>query len=326
MSVLPLRRLLLSAFVFVLTAATPARAEEYPVRPVHVIVPYAPGGGADFVARTYAQSLSDEFGQAFVVENRGGANGNIGGDYVAKAKPDGYTILLSSVSTLSANVSLYATMPFDILKDLTPISVVSSQPNILVVTLALPVRTIADLIALAKARPGQLTYGSAGVGSGPHLSAELFKIVTGVDIVHVPYRGAGPATVDLLAGNISLMFNNLPPSLPLVAAAKLRAIAVTGPKRAAAAPDVPTMAEAGYPSVEMTIVNALFAPAGTPPAIIDRLNTAVARIARTPKVQQSLAVQGVDASSSTPAELRQMLVNDTAKWANVVRRDSIHVE
>ncbi len=310
----------------VLTLTGNLFAQSYPARTVRVIVPYPAGGGADFVGRVYAKALSDSTGQQFVVDNRGGANGNVGSEAAARSTPDGYTLLVTASTNLTINPGLYRKMPFDVQRALAPISILATQPTILVVHPTLPVATVKELIALAKARPGQLNFGSAGAGSSGHLAAELFKMVTGVDIVHVPYKGTGPATTDLLGGQIPLMFNNLPPSLPLVKAGRLRALAVTGEKRSPAAPQLPTMIEAGYPGVVMTLWNALLAPAGTPPDILAKLHAEVIRASLTQDIRDRLSAEGTEARTTTQAELTEIMKSETARWAKVIKAANVSLE
>jgi len=301
-------------------------AQSYPIRPIRVIVPYPAGGGADFVARIYAKSLSDSLGQQFAVDNRGGANGNVGSELATKAPPDGYTLLVTASTNLTINPGLYQKMPFDVQRGLAPISILAIQPTILVVHPTLPAATVKELVALAKARPGQLNFGSAGAGSSAHLAAELFKMVAGVNIVHVPYKGTGPATTDLMGGQIPLMFNNLPPSLGLVKAGRLRALAVTGEKRSPAVPQLPTMVEAGYPGVVMTLWNALFAPAGTPSEILGKLHAEVLKAANSSEVRDRLSAEGTEALTTSPAELAANMKSETARWAKVIKAANIVLE
>ena len=303
-----------------------APAQSWPARSIRVIVPYPAGGGADFVARVFCRALAETVGQQFVVDNRGGANGNVGSDAAAKSAPDGYTLLVTASTNLTINPSLYRKMPFDVQRDLLPISILATQPTILVVHPTLPARSVKELVAIAKARPGQLNFGSAGAGSSGHLAAELFKMVAGVDRVHVPYKGAGPATADLLGGQIPLMFNNLPPSVALVKTGKLRALAVTGEKRSPAAPDVPTTAEAGYPGVVLTLWNGMLAPAGTPAEIVTRLNAEIIKVARIPEVRDRLTAEGTEAFTTTPAQMAEIMRNETAKWAKVVKAANVALE
>lgn len=303
-----------------------ATAQTWPARSVRVIVPYPAGGGADFVARVFCKALSDTIGQQFVVDNRGGANGNVGSEAAAKSTPDGYTLLVTASTNLTINPNLYRKMPFDVQRDLMPISILAIQPTILVVHPTLPARSVKDLVAIAKARPGQLNFGSAGAGSSAHLAAELFKMVAGVDMVHVPYKGTGPATADLLGGQIPLMFNNLPPSVALVKAGKLRALAVTGEKRSPAMPGVPTMAEAGYAGVVLTLWNGMLAPAGTPAEIVTRLNTEIIKVAQMPEVRDRLVAEGTEAFTTTSPQMADMMRSETAKWAKVVKTANIALE
>jgi len=301
-------------------------AQSYPARSVRVIVPYPAGGGADFVARIYAKSLSESLGQQFVIDNRGGANGNVGSELAAKSLPDGYTMLVTASTNLTINPGLYHKMPFDVQRAFAPISILATQPTILVVHPTLPAATVKELVALAKTRPGQLNFGSAGPGSSAHLAAELFKMVAGVNLVHVPYKGTGPATSDLLGGQIPLMFNNLPPSLPLVKAGKLRALAVTGEKRSPAAPQLPTMAEAGFPGVVMTLWNAMLAPAGTPPEILGKLHAEIMRAAKSTDVRDRLSAEGTEALTTTSAELTEIMKTETVRWAKVIKTANIALE
>lgn len=301
-------------------------SQGYPTRAIRVIVPYPAGGGADFVARIFARSLSDSLAQQFVVDNRGGANGNVGSEIAAKSAPDGYTVLVTASTNLTINPSLYRKMPFDVQRDLVPVSVLATQPTILVVHPTLPVDSVKQLVALAKARPGQLNFGSAGAGSSGHLAAELFKMIAGVDIVHVPYKGTGPATADLLGGQIPLMFNNLPPSLPLVKAGKLRALAVTGEARSPAAANLPTMAEAGFPGVVMTLWNGMLVPAGTPADIVAKLNAEIIRAGQLPELRHRLVAEGTEAHTTTPLRMTEMMKTETVKWAKVVKAANVAIE
>jgi tripartite-type tricarboxylate transporter receptor subunit TctC len=309
-----------------LALAGGAWSQGYPNRPIRVIVPYPAGGGADFVARVYARSLSEGLAQQVVVDNRGGANGNVGSEIAAKAAPDGYTVLVTASTNLTINPSLYRKMPFDVQRDLVPVSILATQPTILVVHPSLPVDSVKQLVALAKTRSGQLNFGSAGAGSSGHLAAELFKMIAGVDIVHVPYKGTGPATADLLGGQIPMMFNNLPPSLPLVKAGKLRALAVTGEIRSPAAPQIPTMGEAGFPGVVLTLWNGMLVPAGTPAEIVARLNSEIARSAKLADVRERLAAEGTEAYTTTPAQMTEMMKSETIKWAKVVKAANVAAE
>jgi tripartite-type tricarboxylate transporter receptor subunit TctC len=286
-------------------------AQTFPARPIRIICPYVAGGGSDFVARTIAQKLTDTMGQSVVVDNRPGGGTNIGAELVARAAPDGYTIFLGGTPT-TVNVTLYKKLPFDVVTDFAPIS--------------LPVRNVKELIALAKSRPGQLTYGSAGIASSNHLSGALFRTMAGVDIVHVPYKGGGAAVTDLLAGNISMYFSTTPSSMPHVRTGRLRALAVTSAKRSEIVPNIPTMAEAALPGFEMSAWHALFAPAATPPAIVKKLADEVVRALRQADVKERLAAQGVDAVGTTPEELAAIIKENIVKYAKLVKAADIRIE
>jgi tripartite-type tricarboxylate transporter receptor subunit TctC len=300
-------------------------AQTYPTRPIRIICPYVAGGGSDFVARTIAQKLTETIGQSVIVDNRPGGGTNIGAELVARAAPDGYTIFLGGTPT-TVNVTLYKKLPFDVINDFAPITMTTVAPNLLVVHPSLPVRTVKELIALAKARPGQLTYGSAGIASSNHLSGALFKTMAGIDIVHVPYKGGGAAVTDLLAGNISMYFSTTPSSMPHVRTGRLRALAVTSAKRSEIVPNIPTMAEAALSGFEMSAWHALFAPAATPPAIVKKLADEVVRALRQPDVKERLAAQGVDAVGTTPEELAGIIKENIAKYAKLVKAADIRIE
>ncbi len=286
---------------------------------MRIIVPYPAGGSLDLIGRVYAKGFSDSLGQQFVVDNRGGANGNVGTEAVANAAPDGYTLVITSSSNLTINPNVYRKMPFDVQRDLAPISLVAVQRNILVVNPSLPVKSVKALVALAKAKPGSINYGSSGIGSSAHMSSELFRLVTGAEMTHVPYKGVGPATNDLIAGQIPLMFNNLAVSTPFVRNGRLRALAITGGGRHPSLPEVPSMAEAGFPGVDVSLWEALLVPAATPPDIIAKLNNETIKAAQNPDVRQRLASAGADPSTGTPQQLAQMIRSETAKWAKVVK-------
>jgi tripartite-type tricarboxylate transporter receptor subunit TctC len=300
-------------------------AQTYPTRPIRIICPYVAGGGSDFVARTIAQKLTETIGQSVIVDNRPGGGTNIGAELVARAAPDGYTIFLGGTPT-TVNVTLYKKLPFDVINDFAPITMTTVAPNLLVVHPSLPVRAVKELIALAKARPGQLTYGSAGIASSNHLSGALFKTMAGIDIVHVPYKGGGAAVTDLLAGNISMYFSTTPSSMPHVRTGRLRALAVTSAKRSDIVPNIPTMAEAALPGFEMSAWHALFAPAATPPAVLKKLADEVVRALRQPDVKERLAAQGVDAVGTTPEELAAIIKENIAKYAKLVKAADIRIE
>jgi tripartite-type tricarboxylate transporter receptor subunit TctC len=309
-----------------LAFAALAPAQGYPVKPIKIIVPFPPGGTTDILAREIGNELTKAFGQAVVIENRAGAGGNIGADMVAKAAPDGYTLLMCTVGTHGINPGLYAKLPYDAVKDFSPVSNVAVVPNMLVVHPSVPVKTVKELIALAKAQPGRISFASSGNGTSIHLSAELFKFMAGVDMLHVPYKGSGPALADLIGGQVNIMFDNMPSSLPLVKAGKLRAIAVTTAQRSPALPDLPTMAEAGLPGYEAAAWFGVLAPAGTPREVIMRLNGAIVKALATPEMREKLAGQGAVAIGDTPEHFAAYIQAEIAKWAKVIRDSGAKVD
>lgn len=313
----------LLAAALLLSCVTTAWGQAYPARPVRVIVPYTPGGGADVTTRVFTKAWSESTGQQFIVDNRGGANGNIGAELAAKSKPDGYTLLTAANTTVTINPSLYRQMPFDMIRDLAPVSMMGAQPSVLIVHPALPVKNVKELAAIARARPGQLDYASAGTGSSSHIAAELFRMVAKVDVTHVPYKGNGPAMADLLAGHVQLMFNNLAPSVPQVKAGKLRALAVTSEKRSSAAPEVPTMAEAGFPGVVFNLWVGLLAPAGTPADVIAKLNAETAKAAQLRDVRERLMGEGTEPYVTSASQMGSIIREETARWAKVVKAAGI---
>ena len=313
----------LMAAVLLFSWAATASGQAYPSRSVRVIVPYAPGGGADFVTRVFGKAWSDNLRQQFFVDNRAGANGNIGSELAAKSQPNGYTLLSVANTTVTINPSLYRQMPIDMLRDLAPVSIMAGQPNVLVVHPSLPARTVKELVAIARARPGQLDYASASTGSSSHIAAELFRLVAKISITHVPYKGNGPAMADLIGGQVQLMFNNLAPSVSQVKAGKLRALAVTAEKRSAAAPDVPTMAEAGYAGVVFNLWVGLLAPAGTPVEIIAKLNAETVKAAQLRELRERLLAEGTEPYTTSPSQMADILRKETAQWAKVVKAANI---
>ena len=315
----PGSRLPAIALAFVLAAGHAAHAQTYPSQPIKMIVPFTAGGTTDILARTIGQKLGESLHQPVIVENRPGAGGNIGADAVAKAKPDGYTILMGTIGTQAINASLYSKMPYDSARDFAPITLVAIVPNVLMVHPSVPAKNVAELVALAKAKPGQLNFASSSTGGSPHLSGEMFKQMTGVDIVHVPYKGSAPAITDLLGGQVTLMFDNLPSGLPHVKAGKLRALGVTSAKRSPAAPDIPTIAESGVPGYEVDSWFGILAPAGTPTEIVNKLNAEIVRILKLPDVNDRLAEQGAQAVGDTPQHFAEHIRKETAKWAKVVK-------
>jgi tripartite-type tricarboxylate transporter receptor subunit TctC len=303
-----------------------ASAQTYPAKPIRIVVPFPPGGATDILARDVAQKLSEAWGQQVIVDNRPGAGGNIGSELVAHSAPDGYTLEMGTVGTHAINASLYARMPYDHVKDFAPVILVAGVPNVLVVNPAVPANSVAELIAYAKANPGKLNFASSGNGTSIHLSGELFKVMAGVQMTHIPYKGSAPAMQDLLGGQVQLMFDNLPPSLPQIKAGKVRALAVTSLTRAPALPDVPTVAEAGLPGFEASSWFGILAPAGTPPAIVARLNAEIAKWLATPEAKEKLSKQGANAAGGTPEDFAKHIAAETAKWAKVVKDSGAKID
>jgi len=301
-------------------------AAGYPVRPVRLVVPYVPGGGADIVGRLLAKKLGDALGATIVVDNRPGAGGNLGTDLVAKAAPDGYTLLMGNVGPLTINPSLYAGLPYSPLKDFAPVSLLAVYPNVLVINPSLPANSIGELIACAKAHPRQISYGSAGIGSSTHLAAELLRNMAKIDVVHVPYKGGAQALVDLMAGQIQMYFSSILGALPHVKSGKLRALAVTGAKRSRVAPELPTVAESGFPGYEASNWVGLLVPAATPAPVVERLNREIVRSFRDPEVQEKLSAQGGETETDSPSEFALYMRSEIAKWSRVVKESGAHAE
>jgi tripartite-type tricarboxylate transporter receptor subunit TctC len=318
------------AAALVLAAATlvvpPASAQAYPTKPVRMVVPFPPGGSLDIAGRLIAQKLSEAWGQSVVVENKPGAGGNIGADFVAKSPADGYTILLGALSTHAVNPSLYKTMPYDAAKDFAPITLIAVTPNVLVVNASSPVNNVKEFIAYAKANPGKLSFGSGSNGSAGHLAGELFKVETGTDAVHIPFKGGAPATQALLAGDTQFMFDNLANAMAQVKAGKLKALAVTTAKRSPLVPDLPTMAEAGLPGFDISTWYGFFAPAGTPPAIVAKWNADVTKILNSPDVRAKIVADGAEPSPNTPEQFAQMIAAELAKYAKIVKASGAKVD
>jgi tripartite-type tricarboxylate transporter receptor subunit TctC len=291
-----------------------------------MIVGYPPGGGTDIVARVMAQKLTENFGHTVVVDNRGGATGNIGTELAARATPDGYTILMGNVAPNAINISLFKKIPFDPVKDFAPISLVALTPNILVVNPSVPVKSVKDLIALAKAKPGTFNYASAGIGSSSHLAGALFGILTGTDIVHVPYKGGGPAMVDVLSGQTQLYFATMPAVMPHVKSGKLRPVAVTTEKRSQTLPEYPTIAEMGVTGYEAATWYGLLAPAQVSPAIITRLHGEVVKILAAPDMRDKLKSQGFEPLGNTPDQFAAYIKSEITKWSKVIRDAGIRAE
>jgi len=303
-----------------------ASAQVYPNKPIRWIVTYPPGGPTDVVARAVGARLTAAWGQQVVIDNRAGAGGIIGSELAAKAVPDGYTLLFGTSAGLSINPVLSSKLPYDPVRDFAPVSLLVINPQILVANNAVPVNSVRDLIALAKAKPGQLNYASVGQGSPNQLGMELLKSLTGTDLVHVPYKGTGPAITDLLAGQVQVMFNSMPSVLPLVTSGKLKGLAVGSAQRSPAAPDIPTVAEAGVPGFEYVTWYGMFAPARTPKNIVTRLNAEVVKILAAPEMAQRLASQGAEPRSSTPDELLKFMRNESERWKQVIKSAGIRTE
>ena len=313
----------LAAIALCALALGAAAQDDYPYKPVHIIVPFAPGGSTDVVARILADKLGAELKQNFVVENRAGAGGNIGADVVAHAPPDGYTLLMGTTGVLAINKYLYKDMHFDPDRDLVPVSYTSLITNILVVNPQVPARTVAELLKLAREKPNALTFASSGAGSSTHLSGELFKSMAGVDILHVPYKGSSQALVDVMAGQVTMLFDNAPSSMPFIEQGKLRALAVTSTKRLPNLPDVPTIDEAGVKGYESLSWSGISAPAGTPRRVIDKLNAAIEQILRDPDVKQRFAALGVEPVGGPPEAFARHIRAESEKWGRVVKAANI---
>lgn len=338
-SSIPHRRMNRRASLLALAAAvtglgcsgSAAAQAAWPNKPVRIVVPFAAGGTTDLLARALSPELGKAFGQNFLVDNRGGAGGNIGADLVAKSPGDGYTLLMGTVGTHGINKSLYASLPYDPQKDFAPITLVAAVPNVMVMNTkraqALRINTVADFIRYAKANPGKLNMASSGNGTSIHLAGELFKARTGIFMTHIPYRGSGPAMVDMLAGNTDVMFDNLPSAMPHIQSGSLKAFAVTSAVRSAALPDLPTAAEAGgLPGFEASSWFGLLAPAGTPPDIVNRLQQEVAKALNVPAIKERLTSQGAIPSGDTPQAFTSLIAAEITKWAPVVKASGARVD
>jgi tripartite-type tricarboxylate transporter receptor subunit TctC len=302
-----------------------AQAQDYPVRAIHVVVPYPAGGPNDIIVRLVGQKLAAALGQPVVVENRPGAGGNIGTDYVAKSAADGYTLVSVGPGALIIN-PLIGKVPYDTMRDFAPVTVMAVAPNALVAHPSLPAKTLAELIALAHAKPGAINYASVGSGSTPHLAAALFAVMAKVEMTHVPYKGTGPATADLIGGQVQIAFLGIPTVLPHIRSGKLRALATTGRRRSPELPGVPTIDEAGVPGYELSPWYGLLAPAGTPPAVITRLSNEVTKIVRAPEMREQLTAQGAEPAGGTPEAFVQTLRSDAAVWGKVVKEAGIRAD
>jgi tripartite-type tricarboxylate transporter receptor subunit TctC len=303
-----------------------AFAQSYPTHPVRLILPFPAGGPSDIIARTFGAKLGEALGQQVVPDNRGGASGQIGADLAAHAAPDGYTIFLGAIGVMALNPNLYQKLPYDPDRDFRPVSLLSSSPYILLVTSSLPAKSVKELVALAKAKPGQLNFASGGMGTGNHLSGELLKLSAGVDIAHVPYKGASAAVGDVIAGNVQMLFINVLPALPHVKAGRVRALAITSGHRSKAAPDVPTFGEAGFPAVENGSWHGIVVPARVSPAIVRRLNEELVKIARSPDVKDRLEAQGAEVKGTTPEEFGLFIKSERERWGKVIRAAGVKAE
>lgn len=322
---IPLSRRALAALA--LTAfASPAIAQEYPARPIKIVVPYAPGGGADTVARIVAKKVSENIGQSIVIENKGGAGSIVGTEQVAKAEPDGYTLLLGQSGPISINPAVYKSLPYDPVKDFAPVSMTTAYPYILVVNANMPARTLQEFVALAKGKPGSLNYGSTGVGAANHLVAELFNDKAGLKMTHVPYRGTALAVGDLVSGQLDVVFGDPISVLPQIKSGKLRALAVTSADRSPVAPEIPTVAESGYPGFEALAWHGILAPAKTPPAIVSKLNAEIAKALADPATRELLAKQAMQPVGDSPAQFAAFIGKDIATWKAVADAAKVTVE
>ncbi len=318
-------RMLLAAGVL-LGLTVPAASQDYPSRPITLIVPYAAGGGNDVMARIVAERMSKSLGQQIVIENKGGAGGSIATRQIAKSAPDGYTLGLGGTGTHAINPTLYPNVGYDPRKDFAPVGLIASSALVVLVNNAVAAKSIGELIALAKREAGKLNYASAGVGSGIHLGAELFATMAGIRLTHIPYKGSSPALTDLLGGHVAVYFSSLPPAISLVREGKVRALAVTGPKRAQSFPDLPTVAEAALPGYEAVLHYGIVAPAGTPRAIVDRLNAALNAALAEPEVRAKIIADGADPLPGTPEDYAADIDREETKWSKVVQVSGAKVE
>jgi len=320
------RALLAALFLVTLAGTLPACAQEYPRKAIRLIVPFAPGGGNDTVARAIAQSAGASLGQPVVVDNRAGAGGMLGAELAAKSPPDGYTLFLGGVGSHAVNPNLHAKLPYDPVKDFAPITLIASAPSVLVVNPSLPARTLAEFTALAKASPGRINYASNGNGSSAQLAAVLYESMAGVQMVHVPYKGLAPALVDLLAGEVQAMFSSVVAIVPNIKAGRLRALAVTGKRRAALLPEVPTLDESGVPGYEAGSWYGILAPAGTPQAVVAKLHEAIVRALAQPEVRERLVSEGAEVIGSTPEAFAAHITAELARMGKLIRDAGIRME
>jgi tripartite-type tricarboxylate transporter receptor subunit TctC len=327
---LPINRIVaLAAFVAAFAAAPAVTAQTgaaaFPNKPLRIVVTFTGGGAPDILARLIGERLTADWGQPVVVDNKPGAGGNTGADFVARSANDGYTLVLGTVGTHAINGALYAKMPYDMVRDFAPVTLLATTPNLLVINNEVPARDLKEFIALGK-KEGKMTFASAGSGTSIHVSGELFKTMTGIDMTHIPYKGRATAIPDLLGGRVTMMFDNMPSSLPLVREGRLRALGVTSAQRSAAAPEIPTIAEQGLPGFDAVSWFAMFAPAGTPRPIVDKLQVEVKKILLSPEIGKRLAEIGLEVVGSTPDELASYQRSEIAKWARVVKESGAKVE
>lgn len=311
---------------FLLCTVVAAMAQPYPAKPIRLIAPSTPGDAPDVIARLIALRLSPVLGQPIVVENRPGAGGVIGSEVAAKSAPDGYTLIMGNAGSHGINAAVYSKLPYDIQRDFAPISQVAIAPNIMVINPSIPAKSVAEFIAYAKSQSGKLSYASGGNGSSAHMSMELFKAMSGVDIQHVPYKGSSPALTDLMGGQVAVFIGNIPPTVPLVRAGKLRALAVTTKSRSTLMPELPTISEAGLSGYETVAWFGVLAPAGTPPEIVTRLSTEIGKIARSPEMRDKLVAMGAEPVGGTPEEFKAVIDSDIAKWKRLAQKESIKVD
>jgi len=317
------------SFLFLLgcaIAASAAMAQQYPSRPVRLIVPYPPGGSTDFIARPISERLTERLGQPFVMDNRGGAATVIGAEIAARAPADGYTLLVGTVTTLAVNPALKPKLPYHPVREFAPVSMLSAQPYILAVNPSVPAASVAQLVAHAKANPGKLSFASAGLGSGAHFAGELFNHMAGVDILHIPYKGTGPAITDVIGGRVAILYAGIATLRPFVGSGKMRVLAVTSARRSPGMPEVPTIAESGLPGYETNTWNSLVAPRGTPRAVIERLNATIAAILSEPDLRDRWAQQGIDAEPGPPARLASHIDAEIARFAGLVKATGLRLE
>ena len=315
--------LLIAAVLF---AANAMAANAYPDRSIRLMLPFPPGGPSDIVGRMFAQKLGESFGQQIVIDNRGGAAGTIACEIAKNAAPDGYTLLQATVGTMSINPGLYQKLPYEPLRDFAPISLLTETPYLLVVNPNVPAKSVKELVALAKSQPGKMNFASGGIGTGNHFSGELFRMLAGIDVVHIPYKGSGVGMNDVLAGQVQMMFINLLPAMPFVANGRLRGLGVTSAKRSIAAPDIPTIAESGFPGYQSTSWHGFVAPIKVPAAILRQLHGELAKITQQPDVKKRMAGQGTDVIGSTPEEFRKLIQTESVKWAGVIKSAGIKPE